>query len=131
MRIETSLKSEVGNRIDYTNDILKNKRRHEVEVRMHYNLIKYKNMHEYNILEDISANVTLVQLMDSLGNVNHAISVFGNWIFESNYEKALFLNRASLDMICAPYVGEGQAAKFELVFTAVRYIFSATKLKKG
>ena len=62
------MKSEVGNRIDYANDILKNKRRNVGEVRVHYNLIKYKKMGEYKILEDISANVTLVQLMDSLGN---------------------------------------------------------------
>ena len=61
--------------------------------------------------------------------MNHAISVVGYWIFESNYEKSLVLNRASLDMICAPYVVEEQAAKFELVFTAVRYIRSAAQLK--
>ena len=47
--------------------------------------------------------------MDSLGNVNHAISDFGNWIFDSNYEKSRVLNRASLDMICAPYFAEEQA----------------------
>ena len=52
--------------------------------------------------------------------MNHAISVVGKLIFESNYEKALVLNRESLDMICAPSVGEEQAAKFESVFTAVR-----------
>ena len=63
--------------------------------------------------------------MDSLGNVNHAISVVGYWILDSNYEKSLVLNRASLDMICAPSVGEEQASKFESVFTAVRYIRSA------
>ena len=44
--------------------------------------------------------------MDSLGNVNYAISVVGNWIFDSNYEKSLVLNRESLDMICAPSVSE-------------------------
>ena len=76
------------------------------------------------ILEDISKNFTLVKLMDSLGNVNHAISVVRKWIFDSNYENALVLNRASLDMICAPSVGEEQAAKFESVFTALRYIYS-------
>ena len=48
--------------------------------------------------------------MDSLGNVNHAISVVGSWIFESNYERALVLNKASLDMIFAPSVGEKQAS---------------------
>ena len=88
-------------------------------------------MREYKILEDISENVTLVKLTDSLGNVNHAISVVGNWIFDSNYEKALVLNRASLDMICAPYVGEEQAAIFGSLFTAVRYIYSKAQLKKG
>ena len=72
---------------------------------MHYKLIKYKKKGDYKFLEDISANVTLVQLMDSLVNVNHAISVVGNWIFDSNYEIALVLNRASLDMICAPSIG--------------------------
>ena len=131
MHIEESLNSEVGNLIDYANDILKNKRRNEGEVRVHYNLIKYNKMHEYNILEDISENFTLVQLMDSLVNVNHAISVVGNWIFDSNYEKSLVLNRALLDMICAPSVGEKQDAKFESVFTAVIYIFNGAQLKEG
>ena len=33
-------------------------------------------------------------------------------------------------MICAPYVGEEQAAIFEKVYYAVRYIFNEEKLKK-
>ena len=88
-------------------------------------------MGEYEILEDISENVTLVQLMDSLGNVNHAINVVGNWIFDSNYEKALVLNKVSLDMICAPSAGEEQDAIFETVLTAVRYIYNGAQFKKG
>ena len=101
------------------------------EIKVHYNLIKYKKKGLYKALEDISEHVTLVHLMYSLVNVNDAISVVGYWIFDTNYEKALVLNRASLYMICAPSVGEGQADKFELVFTAVRYIRSAEQLKKG
>ena len=31
--------------------------------------------------------------MDYIGNVNNAISVVGYWIFGSNYEKSLVLNR--------------------------------------
>ena len=81
-------------------------------------------MREYEILEDISANATFVQLMDLLGNVNHATSVFGNWLFDLNYEKVLVLNRLLLEMICTPSVGEEQDAIFESVFTAVRYIYS-------
>ena len=82
-------------------------------------------------MEEISANVTLVQLMDSLVNVNHAISVVGSWIFDSNYEREIVLNRASLDMICAPSVGEEQADIFEKVYYAVRYIYIGAQLKKG
>ena len=105
MRIEESLNSEVGNRIDVANDIMKKNKRNKGEVRVHYKLIKYKNMGDFKILEDISANVTLVQLMDSIGNVNHAFCVVGNWIFDSNHERSLVLNKASLDMICAPSIG--------------------------
>ena len=65
-------------------------------------------MGSYIILKDISEHVTLVQLIDSLGDVNHAISVLGYWIFDSNCEKVLVLNRESLDMICAPSIGEEQ-----------------------
>ena len=41
----------------------------------------------------ISEHVTLLQLMYYLGNVKHAIIVVGYWIFDSNYEIALVLNR--------------------------------------
>ena len=58
-------------------------------------------MCSYDILTDISENVTLVQLMDYLGNANHAFSVFRSWIFDSNHERALLPNTESLDMICA------------------------------
>ena len=101
------------------------------EARVHYQLIKYKKMDDYKFFEDISENVTLIQLIDSLVNVNHAISVVGSWIFDSKYDRALVVNRASLDMICAPSVGEEQNAIFEKVFYAVRYIFNEARLKKG
>ena len=96
----------MGNCIDFANAILKNENKIKGKPRVYHILVKYKHTGSYDVLKDISENVTLVQLMDSLVNVNHAISVVGNWIFDSNYEKALVLNRASLDMICAPSVGE-------------------------
>ena len=71
------MESEVGNRIDFANDILKNKTKNKGETKVHYSLIKYKQTGTYKILEDISENVTLVQLMYSLGNVNHDISFLG------------------------------------------------------
>ena len=106
-------------------------KRNKGETRVYYKLMKYKKMGEYKILEDISANITLVQFMDSLRNMNHAISVFGSGIFDSNYERALVLNKASLDMICDPSVGEEQTARFEKVYYAVRYILNEAKLKIG
>ena len=78
LRKKESLKSEVRNRIHFATDIIQNKKRNKGENRVHYSLIKYKKKGESDILENISANVTLVQLMYSLGNVNHVISVVGN-----------------------------------------------------
>ena len=74
------MKREVGNRIDFANEIMLNHKRNKGEARVHYKQIKYKKMGDSKILEDISANVTLFQLIDSIVNVNHAISVVGNCI---------------------------------------------------
>ena len=62
-------------------------------------------MGSFNILNDISEHVTLIHLMNSIDNVNRAISVVGYWVFDSNYEKELLLNIESLDMICALSAG--------------------------
>ena len=49
-------------------------------------------MCSYDIMTDISENVTLVKLMDYLVKVNHDISVVWYWIFDSNYERAPVIN---------------------------------------
>ena len=121
----------MGNRIDVANAILKNEKILKGEPIVYYILRKYKKKGYSDIRKDISEHVTLVQLMDSLGNVNHAISVVGYCIFDSNYKKALVLNRESLDRICDPSFREELAAKFETVFSAVRYICFDAKLKKS
>ena len=107
---------------------MQNRKRNRGEQKLHYNQEKKKKKGEYYILNKISANVTLVQLMDSLGNVNHDISVVGSWIFDSNYERELVLNKESLDMICASSVGEEQAACFEKVYYSVRFISKEKQL---
>ena len=63
----------------------------------------------YDILTEISLHYTLVQLIYSLGNANDAISVVEYWVFDSNYEKELVLNKESLDMIFTPSIVEEQA----------------------
>ena len=100
------------------------------EPKFHYSLVKYKKKGSYDILKYISENITLVQFMYSLINFNHAISVVGYWIFDANFKKSLVLNWESLDIICAPCVGEEQFAGFETVFTEVRYICFDEPLKK-
>ena len=72
---------------------MKNRRRIKVGQNLKYNLTIWKKNYAFDILNDISEDVTLVQLMDSLGNVNHAISIVGHWIFDSNYKKALCLTQ--------------------------------------
>ena len=43
---------------------------------------KWKKIGSFYILDNIIEHVTLAQLMDSLGNSNHAVSVVGNGIFD-------------------------------------------------
>ena len=62
--IKESLKSEVGNRIHFASEIILNRIRNKGESRVHYKLEKYRKKGEYDILKNISANVTLIQLMD-------------------------------------------------------------------
>ena len=47
----------------------------------------------FDIINNISEYVNLMQLMNSLGNVNHAIIIVGYWIFDSKYEKALCMTQ--------------------------------------
>ena len=68
--------------------------------------------------------------MDYFENVNHAISVGGYWIFDSNCKRELLRNIESFNIICSPSVGEEQVAVFETLFTAVRYIVFYERLKK-
>ena len=73
--------------------LFKKRRKIKGEPRVYYILRKYKKMGSYDIMTEISEHVTLFQLMYSLVNVNHSISVVGYWIFDLNYEKELVLNR--------------------------------------
>ena len=70
----------------------------------------------FDILNEISGDVTLVKLMDSRGNMKHAISIVRNWIFDSNYEKALFFTQESLDIICFTSIDEELITTFQSVF---------------
>ena len=85
---------------------MKNRRKIKGEHNLRYNLTIWSNNDAFDILNDISENVTLVKLINSLVNVNHVISIIGHWIFYSNYKKALCLTQELLDLICSPSIDE-------------------------
>ena len=56
---------------------MKNRRKIKSEQNLKYNLTIGKKNCAFGILNNIIEDVTLVQLMDSLVNVNHANSIVG------------------------------------------------------
>ena len=58
-----------------------------------------KEKYFFDILNNISEYATLVQLMYSVCNVNHAVIVVRKWIFDYNHTKALPLKMDSLHFI--------------------------------
>ena len=94
------------------------------EQNLRYNLTTWRENDAFYILNDINENVTLVHLMDSIGNLNRDISIVGRWIFDSSYNKSLWLTQESLDLICSPSIGEEQVATFQSVFYAGRYLWA-------
>ena len=65
---------------------MKNKMRRKGEQHLIYNMKICKKKGDFDILNEISENVTLVQLMDTLVNVYHAISIVHSWVFGYNYK---------------------------------------------
>ena len=86
---------------------------------------------EFDILNDISDHVTLVQLIDTAGNVNHVVIIIGCCIYYSNYKRALPFIKESLDIIFSPSKDEkGMYAEFKYVYYAIRYVNPKAKSAK-
>ena len=119
------------NQIKFANSIMNDKFCHKDQQHLRYNLNKCVKKGGFDILNNISGNVTFVQLMDSLWNVNHDISILDYWIFDSDYLKKLHLKRESLDLIFSPSVVEEKVVKFETVFYSIRYLDSPGNPKIG
>ena len=110
---------------------MKNRRRIKGEQNLKYYLTIWMKNDAFDILSDISEDVTLVELMYSLGNVNRDISIVGHWIFDSKYNKSLCLTKKALGIICYPSIGKELVATIQSIFYAVRYIWAPGNLKKG
>ena len=63
------------NIIHFANVIMTNRRKNKDEHNLRYNLRVWYRNDDFDILKNVSEYVTLVQLMDSLGNVNDIISI--------------------------------------------------------
>ena len=94
------------NIIDFVNNVTKEKLRQTGEQHLRYNMMKWVKKGAFDLINGIRENVTLAQLMDDPGNLNHAISIVRYWILESKYERELHMPRESLDLICSTSVGE-------------------------
>ena len=81
------------NRTHFDNAIMTNMMHIKVGQHLIYNLKIWNKNDTFYILNNIIEYVTLVQLMESIRNVNHAISIVGYWIFDSNYAKGLCLTK--------------------------------------
>ena len=105
-QLESFLKSESSgylDRIKFANKIITNCFTEEGYQHLCYKMAKWKNTGELDILNYISDRVVLVQLIDTTGNFNHAVSIIGGWRYYSNYKRALCLIKKSLNIISSPY----------------------------
>ena len=66
---------------------MSNRRKIKGKQNLIYNMTIWREIDSFDILNDITENITVVQLMDSLVNLNHDIIIVGHWIFDSNYKK--------------------------------------------
>ena len=83
---------------------------------------QWNNIRKFDILNNISEYITLVQLKYFIVNVNHSVSVVGDWIVYSNFENILTLNEVSLDLIVYCADDKDAISEFEEVFYVVRFI---------
>ena len=100
------------------------------EQHLRYRIMKGKNQDSFYAFNDISDDVTLLYLMDLVGNVNQAVSIVGKWISDSNFRRYLPLWVESLNLMCSSSDGKKVFTLFKKVFYAVRYINTKAKIKK-
>ena len=71
----------------------------------------------------------LVQLIYIAGNVNHAVSIIGCQKYDSNYKRAFYLIKQSMDIICSLSKDKkGMYAEFKDVYYDVMYVNAEAKL---
>ena len=77
----------------FSNQIILDQSRKKVEQHICYKIKIFKNKGYFGIIKNTSNYVTLSQLMDTVGNINHEVILAENLISDSNYQKSLTLAR--------------------------------------
>ena len=67
----------------------------------HKQLLLFKVLDNYNILKNKCDDMVNAILCGSDRKMDHCITVWGKWIFYSNYKNALPLTVESLDLCCS------------------------------
>jgi len=73
---------------------------------------------QFDILHNISKYPTVVALEATDGGTQHAITVVGKLVFDSNCQKALPLNKATLDYCCS---SDESKSTFMRVLKGIRF----------
>jgi len=103
--------SKVGlNRLDFATQIIRTKG-------TKYQVKKLEK--KFDVLTDISSDVTLCQLIDSIYDGTHCVTVCDKWIFDANMPYALPLTKESLDQ-CVTMCSKSNV-EFLCVGKALRY----------
>ena len=67
--------------------------RKKVDHSLCYSKNQQKIKGSFDILNDISEHIMLVKFTEEVGNVNHAVSIYVNWVFYSKNDRALPLEK--------------------------------------
>jgi hypothetical protein len=59
-----------------------------------------ENASTYNLLQRKTNCLTLACIRGGHGKEDHCISIYNEWIFDSNFEYALLLTKPALDLCC-------------------------------
>ena len=109
--------------IQFSNDIMIETSVNKGEKHRCFKLLQWNKKLKSEVLNYISDHVTLVQFIDTVGNVNLAVPIDACWIFDYNYQMALTLIQLMLDMICFHSKDyDDMYAEFEMVYCAFRYV---------
>ena len=78
------------------------KERNKGEQCLHFDISQWKVKSRLDILNNISENSTIVQLVNTDGNINNTVIIVGYYIFDSNDKKALPSKTDSFNIIFSP-----------------------------